>query len=75
MMEIIVFLVVALWPVVGLALLHMDGKHQKNSGVLPAATSVGEILARMYLWPIVLRRIRLGRAMNPSPDTHHHDGD
>jgi hypothetical protein len=61
---ITLFLIIAVWPVVGLAILTAIGRvgpRARRGGVLPPATSGAEVLARMYLWPLVLLRIYLGR--------------
>jgi hypothetical protein len=58
--RIAIFLVIALWPVVGLIVLTAVGRVgplSRRGGVLPPAASGAEVLARMYLWPLVLLRI------------------
>jgi hypothetical protein len=58
-----VVILLAIWPVMGVAVLALVGRLNRGSGeaVLPPANGVSEVLTRMYLWPIVLWRIRLGR--------------
>lgn len=65
-MRIAIFLVIALWPAVGLIILAAVGRVgplSRKGGVLPPATSGAEVLARMYLWPLVL--LRICRARRP----------
>jgi hypothetical protein len=60
-LELTILLVVAVWPVIGqLALALMARVTQaRGKGGLQPAEGVAEVLARMYLWPIVLWRVRL----------------
>jgi hypothetical protein len=63
MLEVALILVVAVWPVVGLVLLAIIGSRSASgkAGVLAPAHDLAEVLVRMYLWPIVLWRIRIAR--------------
>lgn len=61
--ELMIFLLVALWPVLGLIVLHLVGRigANKGKGVLPPPVNFSEILSRMYLWPIVWWRVQRTR--------------
>ena len=58
-MPVWIFLIIAVWPVVGLVVLSLVNGLLSRRGKpqLPAAVNPGEILARMYLWPIVCWRL------------------
>lgn len=50
-------LILALWPVVGQIILTLVNRAMLARGQpapIPAASDGGEILMRMYLWPVVL---------------------
>ena len=59
-MPVWIFFVIAVWPLLGLLVLALFNRHLARAGKprLAAATHPGEILARMYLWPIVCWRMR-----------------
>lgn len=62
MWELALLILIAVWPIVGLAILGVvGGRPAAGEGALPPAHGVTEVLARMYLWPIVLWRIRIAR--------------
>lgn len=58
-MPLWVLVVIALWPVAGLMVLSIvNWRLRKTSqAVLPVADRPGEILGRMYLWPIICWRV------------------
>lgn len=58
-MSLWVLIVIALWPVAGLMVLFVVNRRLKRTRrvTLPEADRPGEILERMYLWPIVCWRI------------------
>jgi hypothetical protein len=64
MLELVFILLFAAWPVVGLAILAVVSRRSPagKPGTLLPAQGLTEVLARMYLWPIVLWRIRIARA-------------
>jgi len=49
----------AVWPLLGMAALWQMNRVLQNMGhpQLAAAEGGGEVLARMYLWPLVLWRV------------------
>ncbi|KPK10117.1 MAG: hypothetical protein AMJ68_10220 [Acidithiobacillales bacterium SG8_45] len=62
MWELVIVILIAIWPIAGLALLAIIGSRRAaGEGSLAPADGVTEVLARMYLWPIVLWRIRIAR--------------
>jgi len=68
-MPLWIFLIIAIWPFVGLAILSLINRQLSRDGKpqLPTAVNPGEILARMYLWPIVCWRVwrALSRSEQP----------
>lgn len=58
-MPLWIFLIIAVWPFVGLVVLSLINRRLTRDGKphLPSAINPGEILARMYLWPIVCWRV------------------
>ena len=62
-LEITLFFLFAIWPGLGLVLISLANQviRKKRGVVLAPANSLAEVLARMYLWPIVLWRIRLAQ--------------
>jgi len=68
-MSLWIFLIIAIWPVVGLIILALVNRQLGKGGKpqLPSAVNPGEILARMYLWPIVCWRLwhALSRGKQP----------
>jgi len=73
MLVFAIFMMVAVWPVAGLVILASvagDSASQRQ-GALPPAQGIGDVLTRMYLWPVVLWRIRIargGRKSGRDPD-------
>lgn len=62
MWEFALVTLIALWPVVGLLILGAVGdRRAARKGTLPPVRGVTDVLARMYLWPIVLWRIKIER--------------
>lgn len=63
-MSVWIFLLIAIWPLLGLAILALINRQLAGAGrpLLPPAVHPGEILARMYLWPLVC--MRLWRALS-----------
>lgn len=50
-----------IWPLLGQYALHRFDRHREHNGkpaIIPPADTPTEILARMYLWPVVLYRYR-----------------
>ena len=62
-LEIALFFLFAIWPVLGLLLISLASRStgKKQKAVVAPANGLTEVLARMYLWPIVLWRIRLAQ--------------
>ena len=63
-MKLVLFAFFAIWPLVGMVVLYAIGRVGSGShvrAVLPPAHTGGEVLARMYLWPLVLLRVYRGR--------------
>ncbi len=61
--ELMIFLLVAVWPFLGLVVLHLVGRigANKGRGILPPPENVPETLLRMYLWPMVWWRAQRTR--------------
>jgi hypothetical protein len=61
--ELLIFLLVAVWPFLGLTVLHMVGRvgASKGKGILPPPGNFSETLTRMYLWPMVWWRVQRTR--------------
>jgi len=76
-MPVWIFLVFAVWPVIGLLFLSYVNVRRRVRGKpgLPPATRPGEILARMYLWPIVYWRIRRTEVGEEGPGEGGHPGE
>ncbi|MCP5141923.1 MAG: hypothetical protein H6980_06190 [Gammaproteobacteria bacterium] len=66
----VLVLLFLLWPLLGqYALARFDKRREKSgkAAIIPTADTPGEILARMYLWPVVLYRYRrAARALDQS---------
>ena len=46
-----------IWPLIGSALLHLANRRalrRRGAARFPPAHSFGEVLLRMYLWPLLL---------------------
>ena len=55
----LLFILFALWPVLGwiaISLVNAYFRRQGSPPPIPATGEGGEILMRMYLWPVVLYR-------------------
>lgn len=71
-MEFWIVVLIGCWPVVGQIVLSVLNRAMSGQGKrLPPATTPGEILLRMYLWPLVW--LRISRALrgqeNPRQDS------
>lgn len=55
-----VYLTLAVWPVLGAGVLGMTGwwLRRQSLPTLPSVSGPVEALQRMYLWPLVLWRLR-----------------
>jgi hypothetical protein len=50
-------ILLAVWPVLGVVVLHLYSR-RAGGRTLPPASSGSDVLARMYLWPVVCWRLR-----------------
>ncbi len=56
-MELLILGLLALWPVLGQIILmavNRIARHRGQPAPIPPTSEGGEILMRMYLWPVVL---------------------
>lgn len=61
--ELVIFLLVAVWPFLGLAVHYLVGRIgvNKGKGILTPPENFSETLLRMYLWPMVWWRVQRTR--------------